>query len=180
MALSCRLLPAALPLLCACASAPPGRAPAPAPPPAPAADAVEQGVALYEQGRYAEAEAALAPASGVRARAYLAASRVKLRRYASAEGPAREALQARPADPVASAALGEALVSQNKLDEAIRRLTAVLRADSRLPYAYYWRGQAHHRKRQIARMVDDYQAFLRLAPDAPEAPAVRTLLGSIG
>ncbi len=70
-------------------------------------------------------------------------------------------------------------MAQGKLDEAIQRLTAVIQADPRLPYAYYWRGQAYHRKKQIARMVDDYQAFLRLAPDAPEAPALKALLGSL-
>ncbi len=80
---------------------------------------------------------------------------------------------------MASAALGEALVAQGKLDEAIQRLTAVIQADPRLPYAHYWRGQAYHRNKQIARMVDDYQAFLRLAPDAPEAPALKALLGSL-
>ena len=171
----------ALPALWACASSPSRRAPAPgpAPPRAAAPDAVEQGVALYQQGRYSEAEKTLAPVPGVRARAYLAASRVRLQRYAGAEAPAREALQGSPGDPVASAALGEALVSQGKLDETIQRLTAVIQADPRLPYAYYWRGQAFQRRRQIARMVDDYQAFLRLAPDSPEAPAVKTLLGGL-
>ncbi len=179
MGRSTLLILLALPALWACASSPPRRAPAPTPARAPAPDAVGQGVALYQQGRYAEAEAVLAPASGVEALAYLAASRVRLERYASAEAPALEALQASPANAVASAALGEALVAQGKLDEAIGRLTAVIRTDPRLPYAYYWRGQAYHRRKQIARMVDDYQAFLRLAPTAPEAPAVKALLAGL-
>jgi tetratricopeptide (TPR) repeat protein len=173
------VLPLMIPFLIACATSPPRRAPAPAPPRAPAPDATEQGVSLYQQGRYAEAEAVLAPASGVQALAYLAASRVRLEQYAAAEAPAQEALRASPGNAVASAALGEALVAQGKLDEAIQRLTAVVQADPRLPYAYYWRGQAYHRNKQIARMVDDYQAFLRLAPDAPEAPALKALLGSL-
>ena len=33
---------------------------------------------------------------------------------------------------------------------------------------------------QIARMVDDYQAFLTLQPEAPEAPALKVLLASLG
>jgi len=70
-------------------------------------------------------------------------------------------------------------VAEGKLDEAIQRLTTVIQADPRLPYAHYWRGQAYQRKTQIARMVDDYQAFLRLAPDAPEAPALKALLASL-
>jgi len=140
---------------------------------------VEQGVALYQKGRYAEAEAVLAPASGVQALAYLAASRVRLEQYPGAEAAATEALRASPTDAVASAALGEALVAQGKLDEAIQRLTPIIQADPRLPYAHYWRGQAYQRKKQVARMVDDYQAVLRLAPDAPEAPALKALLGSL-
>jgi tetratricopeptide (TPR) repeat protein len=172
----------ALTTLAACAgsSSPPPRAPAP-----PArrllatSDAARKGIALYEQGRYAEAEAVLAAAPGPEARAYLAATRVKLKKYREAEAPALEALAASPADPVASAALGESLVSQGRLDEAVRRLTAVIQVDARLPYAYYWRGQAYHRMGQIARMVDDYRTFLALAPDAPEAEAVRVLLGGL-
>jgi tetratricopeptide (TPR) repeat protein len=172
------LLPALLALGgCASASSSLGRAPAP-PPPRPEAG-VEQGVALYEQGRYPEAVQTLAPASSVRGLAYLAASRVRVGDLAGAEAAALRALGASPADPVASAALGEALVGQGKLGEAIERLTTVLQADPRLPYAYYWRAQAYHRNKQVARMVDDYAAFLRLAPDAPEAPAIRALLGSL-
>jgi tetratricopeptide (TPR) repeat protein len=177
-----RLTALALATLGACAGAgsPPPRAPAP---PArgsvAASDAARKGIALYEQARYAEAEAVLAAASGPEARAYLAATRVKLKKYREAEAPALEALAANPADPVASAALGESLVSQGRLDEAVRRLTAVIQADARLPYAYYWRGQAYHRLRQIARMAEDYRTFLALAPDAPEAPAVRVLLGGL-
>jgi tetratricopeptide (TPR) repeat protein len=169
---------------CASSTSPPPRTPAP-PARGPVAtrdatsDAATKGIALYEQGRYAEAETVLAGASGTRARAYLAASRVKLKKYREAEAPAEEALAANPADAVASAALGESLVRQGRLDEAVPRLTAVLQVNAALPYAHYWRGQAYQRKGQIARMVADYQAFLELAPDAREAPAVRVLLGGL-
>ena len=54
-----------------------------------------------------------------------------------------------------------------------------LAAKNDLAYAFYWRGQAYHRRKQIARMVDDYQAFLTLQPEAPEAPALKVLLGSL-
>jgi tetratricopeptide (TPR) repeat protein len=174
----------ALAALAACAgsSARPPRAPAPPAAAAPSASGeptVERGIALYEQGRYAEAETVLSGAEGVRARAYLAASRVRLGEHREAEPPALEALAAHPGDEVAAAALGEALVAQGRLDEAIRRLTAVIQADASLPYVFYWRGQAYQRNGQIARMVEDYRAFLRLAPNAPEAPAVRVLLGGL-
>jgi tetratricopeptide (TPR) repeat protein len=141
---------------------------------------VGQGIALYKEGRYAEAEPVLRAAVEVtEARAYLAASLVRLGRHAEAEAEAKAALAADPVQPVAVAAVGEALVMQEKLDEAIARMSAALAAKNDLAYAYYWRGQAHQRSKQVARMADDYQAFLRLQPEAPEAPALKVLLGSL-
>jgi tetratricopeptide (TPR) repeat protein len=145
-----------------------------------AAQDVGEGIALYNEGRYAEAEPVLrAAAEATEARAYLAATLVRLGRRAEAEAEAKAALESEPAQPVAVRALGEALVMQEKLDEAIARMSAALAAKNDLAYAYYWRGQAYQRNKQIARMVEDYQAFLRLEPEAPEAPAVKVLLGSL-
>lgn len=141
---------------------------------------VGQGIALYNEGRYAEAEPVLrAAVEATEARAYLAATLVRLGRYSEGETEAKAALQADPVHTLAMAALGEALVKQEKLDEAIARMSAALAAKNDLAYAYYWRGQAYQRSKQIARMVDDYQAFLRLEPKAPEAPALKVLLGSL-
>ena len=141
---------------------------------------VGQGIALYKEGRYAEAEPVLrAAVEGTEARTYLAATLVRLGRHAEAETAARAALEPNPVQPVAVAALGEALVMQEKLDEAIARMSAALSAKKDLAYAYYWRGQAYQRNKQVARMADDYQAFLKLEPEAPEAPALKVLLGSL-
>jgi tetratricopeptide (TPR) repeat protein len=137
---------------------------------------VAQGIALYNEGRYAEAEPVLRAADGTEAHAYLAATLERLARHAEAEAEANAALQGDPVHPVAVAALGESLVVQNKLDDAIARLSTALGAKADLAYAYYWRGQAYQRTKQIARMVEDYQSFLKLQPDAPEAPALKVLL----
>jgi tetratricopeptide (TPR) repeat protein len=139
-----------------------------------------QGIALYKEGRYAEAEPVLRAAAGdTEARAHLAATLVRLERWVEAEAEAKAVLKANPVHPVAVAALGEALVMQEKLEEAIARMSSALEAKEDLAYAYYWRGQAYHRTKQIARMVDDYQAFLKLQPEAPEAPALKVLLASL-
>jgi len=138
---------------------------------------VAQGIALYNEGRFAEAEPVLrAAAAGTEARAYLAATLERLGRHAEGEVEAKAALAADPVHEVAVAALGESLVMQDKLDEAISRLTAALGSRADLAYAYYWRGQAYQRTKQVARMVEDYQNFLKLRPDAPEAPALKVLL----
>jgi tetratricopeptide (TPR) repeat protein len=144
------------------------------------AQGVETGITLYKEGRFTEAEPVLrAAVEGTEARAWLGATLVRLGRHAEAEAEAKLALGADPVQPVAVRALGEALVMQEKLDETITRMTAALAAKNDLAYAYYWRGQAYQRNKQIARMVDDYQAFLRLEPEAPEAPALKVLLGSL-
>jgi len=143
------------------------------------AQGLDQGIALYKEGKYAEAEPVLRAASGLEAKAYLAATLARLKKHAEAEAQAKAVLAENAVQPVAVAALGESLVGQGKLDEAVDRLSAALRARADLAYAYYWRGQAYQSKKQIARMVDDYQSFLKLAPDSPEAPGVKVLLGSL-
>ena len=143
------------------------------------ADDVEAGIALFREGKYAEAEARLKDAKGTEAEAYLAASFAKQKKYAEAEAPALAALKEIPTHAIAVAALGESLVGQKKYDEAIEKLSAVLAKKDDLAYAYFWRGQAYDKKHQAARMVADYQAFIKLAPKAPETPIVQAVLASL-
>lgn len=142
---------------------------------------LERGIALYKEGKYAEAEPVLRAAAGVglEAKAYLAGCLARLSRHAEAETQAKAVLTDDPVQPIAVAALGESLVGQQKHDEAVERLSAALKAKADLAYAYYWRGQAYQSKKQVARMVEDYQSFLKLAPEAPEAPALKVLLAGL-
>jgi tetratricopeptide (TPR) repeat protein len=157
----------------ACASGGPrARAAAPAP------DDLQEGISLFQQGKYAAAESALRRAEGPEANAYLAGALAKQRKYAEAEAPAKAALEANATHEVAVAALGEALVGQKKYDEADARLSAAIGAKPDLAYAYFWRAQAYNGLKKADRMVADYETFLKLAPKAPEAPSVQQLLAS--
>jgi tetratricopeptide (TPR) repeat protein len=100
-------------------------------------------------------------------------------RHADAVAAADKVLSACPTHPTAVAALGEGLFGQGKNDDVVARMSAALGANSRIPYAYYWRGKAYNAKKQQARMVDDFEAFLKLAPSAPEAAAVKQLLAAL-
>jgi tetratricopeptide (TPR) repeat protein len=164
-----------LPGFVACASA----HPAPRAAAAPAPDELGEGIELYQQGKFAEAEAVLRRASGPEASAYLAGSLAKQRKYADAEAPAKAALEANGTHEIAVAALGASLVGQGKFDEAVDRLSAALAARADLAYAYYWRAQAFQQQRKADRMVADYEAFLRLAPKAPEAATVQQFLSTL-
>ncbi len=154
-----------------------GADPAPAQGPA---DALQTGIALFQQGDYAKAEAALRGASGAEASAYLAASLAKQKKYAEAEAPARAALEANPTHEVALAALGESLVGQRKFDDAIEKMSDAVKRKPDFAYAYFWRGQAYYGKKRADKMVEDFETFLKLAPKSPEAPIVRELLRKLG
>ena len=161
-------------LLAGCASAGPARVPLQA------GGGLQAGIQAFQSGNYALAEQNLSGVGGVEANAYLAAALAKQGKFAQAEGPANTALGEAPAHPLAAAALGEALVGLARYDDAVARMTAVVAADKTVAFAYYWRGQAYYRKRQSPdRMVTDFEAFLKLAPDAPEAAAVRQLLSAL-
>jgi tetratricopeptide (TPR) repeat protein len=143
------------------------------------ADQLQDGIALFQQGKYAAAESALRGAEGTEATAYLAASLARQRKYAEAEAPAKAVLEANPVHEVGVAALGESLIGQHKDDEAEARLSAALAAKSDLAYAYFWRAQAYRGQKKADRMVADYEVFLKLAPKAPEAASVRQFLSGL-
>jgi tetratricopeptide (TPR) repeat protein len=137
------------------------------------------GVAAYRAGQYAQAEQALRDQQDPEAKAYLAAALAKQKKWDEVEVPATSALAAVPSQPTAAGALGEALVALGRYDDAVARMSAVINADKAVAYAFYWRGHAHSRKKQADRMISDFEVFLKLAPDAPEAETVRQLLSAL-
>jgi tetratricopeptide (TPR) repeat protein len=140
---------------------------------------LEDGIDLYRQGKYAQAEPKLRQASGPEAQAYLAGALAKQKKYDEGATTANAALGANPTHEVAVAALGESLVGLKKYDEAISRLSDALGRNGGLAYAYFWRAQAYDKKGQAARMVADYEQFVKLAPKAPEASTVKALLAGL-
>jgi tetratricopeptide (TPR) repeat protein len=62
---------------------------------------------------------------------------------------------------------------------AARDMDKSIELDPRRPEAYYYSGIAYSQIKQMDKVVDRFQTFLKLAPDAPEAPKVKALLRSI-
>lgn len=143
------------------------------------ADELQAGLALFREGKFAEAESQFRGASGAEAQAWLAAALAKQKKYGEAETAAKSVVEGNAAHEVAAPALGEALVGQKKYDEAADKMSAAIKARTDLAYAYYWRGQAYYNKKQPDRMVSDFEAFLKLAPKAPEAATVQQLLAAL-
>ena len=146
---------------------------------------LEQAVNLYNQGHYAEAASILSGLDSVDAKAYLAACLAKQRKFAEAEATAKGVLEQSPTHRVAVAGLGQSLVGPGKYDEAVERLSAAITATEHAEnktdaaYAFFWRGQAHYKKGQADKMVADFEIFLKLVPEAPEANTVRQLLAGV-
>lgn len=69
---------------------------------------------------------------------------------------------------------------QKKLDLAIADLEKCLQIKGNHAYAHYQLGLAYNQKGRKDLMILHFQKFLYLAPEAPEAPQVKSLLSRIG
>lgn len=74
---------------------------------------------------------------------------------------------------------GMILLKQNKFDDAYKQLTKAVELDPMEPYSYYYLGMASSRLKKPDQMVKNFQMFLKLAPNAPEAPKVKSLLKAL-
>jgi tetratricopeptide (TPR) repeat protein len=118
------------------------------------------------------------PANVAKANEALAKARAKS--YAEATAAANAALAACPTQAVAVQALGQTLVAQKAYDDAIARMTTAIAAKKELAYAYMWRGYAYSYKKQPDKMAEDFRTFLKLSPNAPEAPSVKQYMAGLG
>lgn len=51
--------------------------------------------------------------------------------------------------------------------------------DPQMAYAHYEAGMAFYKNKQVDRMAVYFENFLKLAPEAPEAPAVRSIMQTV-
>lgn len=62
---------------------------------------------------------------------------------------------------------------------AARQFEAAIARDAKNAYAHYYAGMAYNGLKRPDRMVEHFEAFLKLAPDAPEAGKVQSVLRSV-
>lgn len=74
---------------------------------------------------------------------------------------------------------GAIKLAQRNYQAAVTDLNTALSMKTSNPYAHYYAGLAWNGLRKPDSMVENFQAFLRLAPDAPEAARVRSLLRAV-
>jgi tetratricopeptide (TPR) repeat protein len=75
--------------------------------------------------------------------------------------------------------LGLSHLRRSEFDAAAQALDRAAELMPRFAYAHYQAGVAHQRARRFNQMAEHFQAFLKLAPDAPEAAQVQLALRAL-
>ena len=84
-----------------------------------------------------------------------------------------------PANPAIYHYRGIAKTSRGDYQSAVLDLEKALDLDPSHGYSHYYLGMVYSRLRRPDKMVDHYQSFLKLEPNAPEAARVQSLLRSV-
>jgi tetratricopeptide (TPR) repeat protein len=92
---------------------------------------------------------------------------------------ARRAVEADAGNPFAHYQLGLAAAKVNDWGGAVGGFTRALEVKPDFAYAHYYAALSYQRQRNLPKTADHFDAFLRLAPDAPERSAVVAILRTI-
>ena len=92
---------------------------------------------------------------------------------------ARRAVEAGGNNPFAHYQLGLAAGKANDWGTAMSGFTRAIELKPDFAYAHYYAGLSYQRLRQLSKTAEHFDAFLRLAPDAPERSAVQAILRTI-
>lgn len=92
---------------------------------------------------------------------------------------AQNAVAADDDNPFAHYQLGLAASKGGDWGGAVSAFTRALALKPDLAYAHYYAALAYQRQRQLPKTAEHFDAFLRLAPDAPERSAVIAILRTI-
>lgn len=149
------------------------------------------GLSLVELKRFDEAEQALRKAEENRPegaesmpridmiRIGLARCFMERDRLAEAQAAVDEALRIKADNPEAYFYRGMLEARRKDYAASARSMDKAIELDPKNAYAYYYAGLAYNQIKRPDMVVQRLQAFLKLAPDAPEAPKVQSLLRSI-
>lgn len=92
---------------------------------------------------------------------------------------ARRATESDGDNPFAHYQLGLAASKAGDWGTAVGAFTRAAELKPDFAYAHYYAALAHQRQRQLPRAAEHFEAFLRLAPDAPERSAVLAIMRTL-
>jgi len=92
---------------------------------------------------------------------------------------ARKETEADAGNPFAYYQLGLAASKAGDWGTAVAAFNKTLELKPDFAYAHYYAALAYQRQRQLPKTAEHFDAFLRLAPDAPERSAVVAILRTL-
>ena len=92
---------------------------------------------------------------------------------------ARRAVEADGGNAFAQYQLGLSASKAGDFGTAVAAFTRASELKPDFAYAHYYAALAHQRQRQLPKAAEHFDAFLRLAPDAPERSAVTAILRTL-
>jgi len=109
----------------------------------------------------------------------MARAHIEAQQFDRAEAALRDAVAINKDNSEVPLYRGAIKLAQRNYQGAVNDLNVALSMKTSNPYAYYYAGLAWNGLRKPDSMVENFQAFLRIAPDAPEAARVRSLLRAV-
>lgn len=147
------------------------------------------GLSLLEQQNYPEAQAQFDAAQQElskdsnppldQIKVGLARAQMEQKNYDAAVANLEEARQLNPKNADVYVYRGKLEVLREDYGAATKQLEQAIAMDPRDAYAHYYAGVAYSKTGRPDKMVNEFQTFLKLAPDAPEAAKVRSLLRAV-
>jgi len=76
--------------------------------------------------------------------------------------------------------LGRTSLYRKKYQDAVDALDQAVSIDAGIPHAYYYRGIAWDKLGKKEKLINDFERFLKLAPNAPEAAFAKSVVAAGG
>jgi len=96
-----------------------------------------------------------------------------------ARADAQQAVQLGPTEFYAQYQLGLAYAESRDYANAATTFEKATMMDPSFAYAHYYGGLSYYQVKRIDKMSNFFERFLKLAPDAPERPAIEALMRSV-
>ena len=97
----------------------------------------------------------------------------------AAEAAAKQAVEKDGAPPQAHYQLGLVESARGNQAQAADEFAKAAEQDPQMAYAHYEAGMAFYKVKKVDRMSVYFETFLKLAPNAPEAPAVKSIMKTV-
>jgi Tfp pilus assembly protein PilF len=145
---------------------------------------LQSGLQLLHEKKYAEAEkelhqVAAAEPDNAQAKVGLAEAYLMQNKLDEASAELDAAEKQAPDDAAVHKFRGMLLMKRDQYQAAYDQLSKAVELDPKDAYAHYYLGMAAGRVKKSDQMVKHFQIFLKLAPDAPEAAKVKSLLRAL-